>query len=127
MSQVIEKAAELAAALEECAELQAVKAKEDAVKADPAAEALLSSYFEMQHQLYHIQESGGEPDAELIEQFNSAQEKMEKNMNIAEFYKAQEELGIILQQVNAMISKALTGEDPDECSEEDCAGCAGCH
>lgn len=126
MSLVLEKAAELAAALEDCEELKDIKEKEEAVKADPEASAILSSYFEMQHQLYHFQEQGKEPDSELVQQFNAIEDKMEQNMTIAEFYKSQEALGLLLQKVNGMISKALTGEEPG-CSDDQCASCAGCH
>ncbi|MDO4542232.1 MAG: YlbF family regulator [Bacillota bacterium] len=127
MSQVIEKAVELADALESCEELLTLRAKEDAVKADPEATTILNHYFEMQHQMYHLQENGREPDAELLEQFNAIQDKMSGNMVIAEYYKSQEALGLLLQKVNGMISKAITGEDPSECSDADCASCAGCH
>lgn len=126
MSLVLEKAAELAAALEDCEELKNIKEKENQVKADPEASSILSSYFEMQQQMYHLQDQGKEPDAELTEQFNAIEDKMEQNMTIAEFYKSQEALGLLLQKVNGLISKALTGEDPS-CSEDQCASCAGCH
>lgn len=127
MSQVLEKAVELADALEQCEELKEVKAKEEAVKADATATTLLNSYFEMQHQLYHLQENGKEPGADLLTQFNEIQDKMSENMKIAEYYKSQETLGFLLQKINSMISKAITGEDPAECSDADCASCAGCH
>lgn len=127
MSQVLEKAVELADALEECEELKEVKEKEEAVRADANAASILNSYFEMQHQMYHLQEEGKEPDPELLAQFNDIQNTMSENMVIAEYYKSQETLGYLLQKVNAIISKAITGEDPADCSDADCASCAGCH
>ncbi len=127
MSQVLEKAVELADALENCTELKDVKEKENEIKADPVASSLINSYFEMQHQMYQLQESGKEPDADLLQQFNDIQDKMSENIIIAEYYKSQETLGFLLQKINTMISKAITGEDPSECSDSDCASCAGCH
>lgn len=126
MSLVLEKAAELAAALENCDELKVVKEKQEALRSDRDAEEILSSFFQMQQQLYALQEQGVEPDDELMTQFNTVQDKMEQNMAVAEFYKSQEDLGRLLQQVNKLISTAITGEDSDGCSESDCAGCAGC-
>ncbi len=123
---VLEKAAALAQAIEESEELKIVREKETQLRADKAAEPILSLYFELQQKLFELQEQGKEPEMDLIEQFNQVQDKMEANPTIAEYYKAQEGLGILLQQVNAMISRALTGDDGG-CSDSDCASCSGCH
>lgn len=124
MSLVLEKAAELAAALENCEELKAVKAKQEALRADAAAEEMLSSFFQMQQQLYSLQEQGIEPDKELTAQFNDIQDKMEKNQAVSEFYESQAALGQILQQINQIITTAITGEE--ECTPDQCASCSGC-
>lgn len=124
MSLVLEKAAELAAALEDCEELKIVKEKQDALHSDRDAEEILASFFQMQQQLYTLQEQGAEPDDELMAQYKDVQDKMEQNLAVAEFYKSQEALGQILQQINKLISKAITGEEG--CSEDSCASCAGC-
>ena len=79
MSLVLEKAAELAAALENCEELKDIKVKQEALRADAEAEEMLSVFFQMQQQLYSLQEQGKEPDPELTAQFNEIQDKMEKN------------------------------------------------
>ena len=127
MSNVLEKAAELAEALEVCEEMKNMKDKEAAIKQDPEASTILNSYFQMQNELYQLQEMGKEPEAELVAQFNEVQNKMEANIHIAEFYKCQEELGKLLQKINGLISKAITGEDPTECAPSDCVSCVGCH
>ena len=49
---------------------------------------------------------------------------MEQNMNVAKYYQSQAALGQLLQQINGLITKAITGEEG--CSEESCASCAGC-
>ncbi len=122
---VLEKAAELAQAIEDCEELRLVREKETTLRADKAAEPILSRYFELQQKLFEMQEAGKEPETELVNQFNLVQDQMEENAAISSYYKAQEGLGVLLQQVNAMISRALTGDDG--CSPSDCAGCSGCH
>lgn len=123
MSIVLEKAAELAAAIEECEELKAVKEKQAAVAKDKEAEEILSSFFTMQQEIAEVQAAGKEPGDELMAQFNDVQNKMESNLAVAEYYQSQAILGQLLQQVNGLITKAITGE---ECSEEDCAHCSGC-
>ena len=103
MSNVLEKAAELVEALEVCEEMKNMKDKEAAIKQDPEASTILNSYFQMQNELYQLQEMGKEPEAELVAQFNE------------------------VQKINGLISKAITGEDPTECAPSDCASCVGCH
>ncbi len=122
---VLEKAAELAQAIEESEELLLVRQKEVTLRADKGAEPILSLYFELQQKLFEMQEQGKEPEIELVEQFNTVQDQMEKNPAIAEYYKAQEGLGVLLQQINSMISRALTGDEG--CSDSNCASCSGCH
>lgn len=125
MSLVLEKAVELAAALENCEELKEVKSKQEALRADAEAEEMLASFFQMQQQLYSLQEQGKDPDAELTAQFNDIQDKMEKNLAVAEFYQSQAALGQILQQINQIITQAITGEE-EGCSPDHCASCSGC-
>jgi cell fate (sporulation/competence/biofilm development) regulator YlbF (YheA/YmcA/DUF963 family) len=124
MSLVLEKAAELAAALENCEELKEVKAKQEALRGDAEAEEILASFFQMQQQLYTLQEQGQEPDPELTAQFNEIQDKMENNQAVAAFYNSQAALGQILQQINQIITSAITGEE--ECTPDQCASCSGC-
>ena len=124
MSFVLEKAAELAAAIEESDELKQVKEMQQVIQEDKEAEEILNSFFQMQQQMYELQGKGIEPDDELNAQYNAIQDKMEQNMNVAKYYQSQAALGQLLQQINGLITKAITGEEG--CSEESCASCAGC-
>ena len=124
MSFVLEKAAELAAAIEESDELKQVKEMQQVIQEDKEAEEILNSFFQMQQQMYELQSKGVEPGDELNAQYNAIQDKMEQNMNVAKYYQSQAALGQLLQQINGLITKAITGEEG--CSEEICASCAGC-
>ncbi len=124
MSQVLEKAAELAIAIEESEELLKARECQKAVEEDRDASEILNSYFSMQQQLNDLEKQGKEPDHNLITQFNAIQDKMEANANIANYYKSQADLGRMLQQINTFITKAITGQEP--CDEEACASCSGC-
>ena len=85
MSRVLEKAAELAAAIEESDELKQVKEMQQAVQNDKEAEEILNSFFQMQQQMYQMQEKGIEPDDELNAQYNAVQDIMEQNMTVAKY------------------------------------------
>ena len=124
MSQVLEKAAELANAIETSEELLNARACQKAVEGDAEASEILNSYFSMQQQLNDLENQGKEPDQNLIAQFNGIQDKMEANVNIANYYKSQADLGRMLQQINTFITKAITGQEP--CDEDACASCSGC-
>lgn len=124
MSRVLEKAAELAVAIEESEELKKMKEMQLALQDDKEAEEILNSFFKMQQQLYALQEKGIEPDDELNAQFNAIQDKMEGNLTVAEYYQSQAALGQLLQQINGLITKAITGEEG--CTDEMCASCSGC-
>lgn len=124
MSRVLEKAAELAAAIEECDELKQVKEMQQVIQQDKEAEEILNSFFQMQQQMYQLQEKGVEPDDELNAQYNAIQDKMEQNLTVAKYYQTQAALGQMLQQINSLITKAITGEEG--CTDEMCANCTGC-
>lgn len=124
MSRVLEKAAELAVAIEESDELKQVKEMQILLSQDKEAEEIMNSFFKMQQQLYALQEQGIEPDDELNAQFNAVQDKMEGNMTVAKYYQSQAALGQLLQQINSLITKAITGQE--ECTDEMCANCTGC-
>ena len=124
MSLVLEKAAELAAAIEESDELKDFQEKQKLVQENKEADEILNSFFRMQQQLMSLHEQGVEPDDDLLAQFNAVQDKMEQNKEVADYYQSQVALGQMLQQINGMISKAITGEEG--CSDEDCAHCSGC-
>lgn len=124
MSRVLEKAAELAVAIEESDELKQVKEMQVLLSQDKEAEEIMNSFFKMQQQLYALQEQGIEPDDELNAQFNAVQDRMEGNMTVAKYYQSQAALGQLLQQINSLITKAITGEEG--CTDEMCANCTGC-
>lgn len=124
MSRVLEKAAELAVAIEESDELKQVKEMQVLLSQDKEAEEIMNSFFKMQQQLYALQEQGIEPDDELNAQFNAVQDRMEGNMTVAKYYQSQAALGQLLQQINSLITKAITGEEC--CTDEMCANCTGC-
>ena len=125
MSLVLEKAAELADALEASEELKNARDCQRAVEGDEEANEILNSFFSMQQQLNDLEAKGKEPDAALTAQFNAILDKMETNASIAKYYRSQAELGQLLQQINGLITKAITGQD-SSCTEDMCATCSGC-
>lgn len=121
---VLDKAKELAEALKESAELKDVQAKEQIVMENKEARELIEELKTKQAEFYRVQMSGKEPSEAMVTALNKFQERMEKNSLVMDYLESQENIGKILEQVNTMISAALSGE---KCSEECCSGCSGCH
>ncbi|MDD2498367.1 MAG: YlbF family regulator [Desulfitobacteriaceae bacterium] len=120
---VLEKAKELADALTVSPELNDMREKEKLVKADSEASQLMDKISARQMELYQLQTEGKEPSPELMEMLRGLQEEMERNNKVMDYLGAQEKMGKILQEVNKMISEALSG---GSCEENDCSHCAGC-
>lgn len=120
---VLEKAKELADALTVSPELNDMREKEKLVKADSEARKLMDKISARQMELYQLQTEGKEPSPELMEMLSGLQEEMERNNKVMDYLGAQEKMGKILQEVNKMISEALSG---GSCEENDCSHCAGC-
>ena len=123
MSVVLTRAEALAQAIAECDELKEARRCQAEVNGDPAAEAIINDFFRVQTQIMELQNQGKEPTDELNEEFNDIQDKMEGNLKVATYYQAQANLGRLLQEINEMITEAVTGE---QCTEEMCETCSGC-
>ncbi|MGI6066573.1 MAG: YlbF family regulator [Bacillota bacterium] len=120
---VLEKAKELSDALSGSPELNDMREKEKLVKADSEASQLMDKISARQVELYQLQMEGKEPSPELMEILRGLQEEMERNDKVMNYLEAQEKMGKILQEINKMISQALSGES---CEGNDCSHCAGC-
>lgn len=122
---VLEKATALAEALEATDELRTVREKEAVLKQDPLAKGIIDNYFAIQNDLQQRQMQGEKISDELIAQLTEAEKQMEGNTVVNTYYQAQENLSQLLSQVNSILSRALSAEEPD-CSPSQCAGCSGC-
>jgi len=120
---ILEKAAELAAALEGSDEVKQVRETEKIVQADKQAVELMNKFQAKQMEVYNIQMAGKDPSEEISQELNQLRDRIQKNNKLMDYIQAQEKLGKILEQVNVLISKALQG---DSCGDNCCSGCAGC-
>lgn len=122
---VLEKAQELADALAGSPEIAELRGMEEKIKKNPEAEGLINEFRFKQMQYYNLQMEGKEATEEMMKEVQELQDRMEENQLVMDYMSAQERVGKILEQVNAMISRALQG---DSCaSGECCSGCSGCN
>lgn len=130
---IIEKAQELGTLIADSAESARVTAAAEAMNNDEEATNLLRTYNENRKTATENLR-GKDPSKEDLENYrNYVQEEFEKiagNKLIAEYIEASKEFDLMVQQVNAVLSYFITGQEQETgeggCSGN-CAGCSSCH
>ncbi|MBO8167657.1 MAG: YlbF family regulator [Thermoanaerobacteraceae bacterium] len=121
MSVIMEKAHALANALKESEELDNLRMKEAAMANDPEAQKILAEYQKVRQEVDQKRAAGEELTEEEKELLAKVEQKMQENETISAYLEAQREFNSILQGVNFIITKALSGEDSNTCGP----GCGG--
>ncbi len=130
---IIEKAQELGALIADSPERERLTAAGDAMNNNEEATNLLRTYNENRKTATENLR-GKEPTKEELEEYrNYVQaefEKIAENKLIAEYIEASKEFDLMVQQVNAVLSYFITGQEQESaeggCSGN-CAGCSSCH
>lgn len=122
MSLVLNKAKDLAEALAECPEILALRDAEIAMGRDPEAQAIIAEFQEKQHEFQEAMSSGKELSPAQEAARDEIEDKMENNELIRDYFDAQQKLESLLQAVNMVVSRAISGEDVTECGP----GCSSC-
>ena len=132
-NQIIEKAQELGTMIAESEESKRVTTAADAMNADDEAVALLKAYNDNRKAATE-KLRGTDPTKEELEEYkNYVQaefEKIVKNNLIAEYLEADREFEMMVNQVNAVLTYFITGQESASgeggCSGN-CSGCSSCH
>ena len=130
-NEIINKAQELGTMIAESKERIRMTAASDAMNANEEAVELLRTYNENRKQAAD-KLRGTKPTPEQIEEFKAyAQAEFEKiadNKLISEYIEASRDFDNMVQQVNAVLSYFITGQESAEggCSGN-CSSCSSCH
>ncbi len=103
-----EKARELGRELKKTPEYEELEKANESIKNDPNASQLVEKINEVQDQISFAQQSGVEPSNEQMDQFNDLKAKMQDNLTIQSFLKAQDQFNQLMQDVNSAISEGIT-------------------
>ncbi len=130
---IIEKAQELGTLIADSPESARVSAAADAMNNDEEATTLLRTYNQNKKTATDNLR-GTDPTKEDLENYrNYVQAEFEKiasNKLIAEYIEASKEFDMMVNQVNAVLSYFITGQEQATgeggCSGN-CAGCSSCH
>ncbi len=130
-NEIIEKAQQLGTLIAESEEKNAADAAADRMNNDEEAVALLVKYNENKKAATE-KLRGKDPSQEELQEFReyvqAEFEKIAENKVIAEYLEANKKLESLIQQVNAVLSYFITGQENESggCSGS-CSTCGGCH
>ncbi len=128
MSQkIIEQARILSDLISESKELKKMREAEAKLANDPIAQELVGKYQEKQNQINLAKQNNQDVAQHDQDEFDVLENQLEKNATISEYVKAQGDFADLMDGINFLIMKAITG-DTDGCeSAGGCSSCSGCH
>ncbi|MGQ9557002.1 MAG: YlbF family regulator [Desulfurispora sp.] len=129
MSAILQKARELGEEISRSAELQEMLAAQQAMLGSPEAAALIEEFNRKQKYYMTIQRQGLELTDSQKQDIADLEERMLDNELVLGFFRAQQNFEKILEEINNIISQAISGQaacSADSCSDECCSSCSGC-
>ncbi|MFU8794018.1 MAG: YlbF family regulator [Dethiobacteria bacterium] len=107
---VMDKAKELGKEIRNTAEYKELERATGNVKEDHDAHKMIQDIQELQQQMQFAQQSGVEPSQEQIDQFNEIKSKMDSNLTIQSYAKAQNNFSEFMQSINNAIGEGISPE-----------------
>lgn len=118
----MDKAQELADLLATCEELNAMRDAEVAMYSDAAAQEIINEFQQAQQEFHEVYSRGEDLTDAQRAKANEIEVKMDSNPAISKYVAAQEKFESVLQGVNMIISRAISGEQNEE---DGCSSCGG--
>lgn len=122
---VIEKARELGEEIARSPELAAMATAQQAMLQDSEAKQIIEEFHNRQRTIHMLQSQGFQLTDSQKADVENLEKRMLDNPLIAEFFRAQQNFERVLEQINQIISQAISGQ-PSSCSDECCSSCSGC-
>ena len=122
---ILEKAYELGQEISTSKELAEMKNAEMAMMQDNVAQQIIKEFNEKQKVYMDIQRKGEQLTESQKEDVQGLEKKMLDNPLIYQFFAAQQNFEKVLEEINNIIAKAISGND-HTCSDDCCSSCSGC-
>ncbi|MGB9802594.1 YlbF family regulator [Desulfofundulus sp.] len=122
---VIAKARELGEEIAHSHELTAMIQAQQAMLQDPTAKQIIDEFHHKQRFLQMIQSRGLELTESQKAEVEDLEKRMLDNPLITEFFRAQQTFEQLLEEINQIISEAISGSQ-HSCPSESCSCCHGC-
>ncbi|MFZ5590332.1 MAG: YlbF family regulator [Bacillota bacterium] len=129
MAAILQKARELGEEISRSTELQEMLAAQQAMLSNPEASALIEEFNRKQKYYMTIQRQGLELTDSQKQDIADLEERMLDNELVLSFFRAQQNFEKILEEINNIISQAISGQTTcgeGGCSDECCSSCSGC-
>lgn len=121
-NEIIENARLLADAIARSPELAELHSAEDAMANDVSAQELIAELQKAQERFMEAQQSGNEPSEIDKNAVDEIETKVEANLAIAAYMKAQDNFTAMLDTVNGILAGAIAGSsDGCSCGDDGCA------
>ncbi len=104
---VFEKAKELGQEIKKTPEYQEVRRTGQNIQDNPDAQRIIQDIQTVQNHLEFAQNAGVQPTEDQLAEFDNIRTKMENNILIQAYMKAQEEYGQLMQEINNSISEEI--------------------
>ncbi len=129
---VIEVAQELGKAITESQELADMRSTQEAMMSDVAAAALVDEFNQKQQRFIELTHNGVQLTSEQKAEIADIEKRMMENPKVLAYYHAQQNFEKMLDGINQIIYKAISGnngcEGDGSCSSGCCSSCGGgCH
>lgn len=125
MSDVLEKAKDLADAITACPEINKLKDAEVVMGQDAAAQEIIAEFTKLQGEFQQTMDQGKELSADQEKARDALEAKMEGNSSIKSYFDAQQAFEGMLQTINMLIGRAISGDS--ECGSDCGSDCGpGC-
>ncbi|WP_027363716.1 YlbF family regulator [Desulfotruncus alcoholivorax] len=122
---ILEKAYELGLEISNSKELAEMKNAEMAMMQDDDAQQIIKEFNEKQKLYLDIQRKGEQLSESQKEDVEGLEKKMLDNPLIYNFFAAQQNFEKVLEEINNIIAKAISGNG-QSCSDDCCSSCSGC-
>ena len=111
---VMEKARDVGKEIRSTEQYQELERVSENMQEDTEASQMIKEIQELQQQIQFAQQSGVQPNEEQIQQFNDLKSKMDTNLTIQAYAKAQNDFSQFMQEVNSAISEGINPEADKE-------------
>ncbi|WP_347490961.1 YlbF family regulator [Desulfoscipio sp. XC116] len=122
---ILEKAYELGQEIAASDELNDMKNSEMSMMQDPEAQGIIQEFNTKQKQYLEMQKQGQQLTDDQKKEVSDLEKRMLDNPLIYNYFQAQQKFEKVLEQINGIISNAITGQQ-SSCSDECCSSCSGC-
>ncbi len=111
---VMEKARDLGKEIRNTEQYQELERVSENMQEDTEASQMIKEIQELQQQIQFAQQSGVQPSEDQLQQFNDLKSKMDTNLTIQAYAKAQNDFSQFMQEVNSAISEGINPEADKE-------------